>query len=241
MLCSFSEFSFGQKWIDLETEERWKVRVKQIDELMLRLNTILEEEVSTSEKMQTLVSLMHRSHFDGLDGEGQNQAISFLKDMVAQSPSFMFEDGHWKAAVDLKVNYKGTTEECRLWLVPQKDKQEVFSWGVLAIEAPFLEIPTEDSTQGISPIAHELGFSKLFDVMNKDHKSIAAKLAFEHQFQSLDVWAYLVYHKEIVLEDITNVTFYFEEVSGWVFQVQEIEKQGTDPTGWLINDIIKTN
>ncbi len=220
LICTLPTLSFSQTFFASGMKESLlKGRVKQVEEFMARFNNEEDWEgkktnlnKDTAYHAQYLRTLFDHSRFRVKNGKLIPQAEQFIRDVVKNNYKIHFTDTTWVAQVDCKAKINRKSTKIKLFLHTRQKAKHEYEWVIFQIECPLLPADSTITHPFISPIEHEIGFTGLLSLPIGEHQ-------------------------EIIIKDITDVTFVFFNVPGYAFSIERLERKNSYNTGWLITNL----
>ncbi|GAB4335219.1 MAG: hypothetical protein OHK0038_12740 [Flammeovirgaceae bacterium] len=223
--------------------------MNQVDEFMRRFNfeidlegNPIEAEKRTTELRQHyILSLFDENYLQKADKNQKENILRFLEDIAVKQKLFLhFHDSNWFAEAQCKVIYKGKTHPLFLILKTEKTKKGISKWSICSVKADFLTISPNDSSITLSPISHEMNFSKLLNISKESPNNVSSLADSNFEEDEKNIFFFLLKNKELEIIDIQTKAFYFLQANGWIWTVRHFER-ASENVGWLIEEIIPAN
>jgi len=231
--------------------------VKQVDEFIDRFN-------NDSTQLQDLLAklnmpkLSRANMIKGLfnyskpGGWNTNDIAAFVKQVDnKEAPIFLnFLDDKWFANVTCSVLWEGKPKVITLKLKVQKDGNSSLKWVIFDIDADFLSvsttkipqpnIPTPVSADAyLNPISHNLNFFSI-DMVTSDTKNIANYLASTLYYSNnFIIFINQCLTHKVKIQSVRKVTYNFQQIKGWDFQLEQFIRPSDNNSGWLINKLTR--
>ncbi len=233
-------------------EQLLRARVKQLDEFISRFN--LKSTVSDNleiPKKQAAFNQMRTEHIASLfdhewvqkaTEEQKQQATNFINQVVEgkQAQFLAYEDAKWFATTKGESIYKGKKYPTHFTMKMEKDEKDekgLFKWSIAAVAAEFLE-NSQSNAEGLSPISHDLNFSKLPKAIESHKEKASSYATKDYQADLRQVFFYLVENEGLKLSpQMQKPAFHFLQVPGWIFVV-EFKERNNENAGWLITKLL---
>lgn len=251
--------SFAQDVIRLNDNDpiefrMFKYQVKQIDEFMQRFNGRIDVfELKDSITMhRNLASLIDYDYY--LDNE--STCNDFINKIVSDSIKLSFYSDNWAALADCEVkmkqigsNFKNNTVSASvkkgkvlLALKTEQVEGAIYKWVITDAFGDVLSLSPKKQNKGlkISPVDNEMNFMSLNHITTEEKSNIVNYVVKNHKVSCLDTFLCLVYYGLLNIEIVTSITYYFDSISGYSFEVKYFNRD-TSNAGWLITKISKIN
>jgi hypothetical protein len=235
--------------ISEKLEQQFKRRVNQVDEFMRRFNFEMDvegnpialENRSPELRKQYILSLFDENYLQKTENIQKENILRFLEDIAIQQKLFLhFHDSNWYAEALCKVQYKGKIHPVFMILTPEKSKEGNSKWSIYAVKSDFLSIGTQDTKVALSPISHEMNFSKLLNVSKESPQNFSSLSDSKFKEDQRNTFFFLLKNKELEIIETQTKAFYFLQAKGWIWAVRHFERN-SENVGWLIGEIIPAN
>ena len=235
-----------------EQEAKLTARVKQLDEFMNRFNyerdiynqPILSDDSLVQKRRTYLLHLFDRNYLleNEYDSNFEQQVQEFL-DVVTDTAKPVLLDFHdykWYAQAEAIIRYRGKDYTAQVTLQTEIDSAKNSKWVLKGFAADILKIDPVDTTGycALSPVSHELNFSKLAKVTETDSKNILRYSQADYSVDYLSIALFLIQTGQLKIQYLRKVCYYFLEVPYYIFEVTHFERD-TDNSGWLISRLYR--
>lgn len=246
VLPLYSQFLGGG--FTLEQEAKLTARVKQLDEFMNRFNyerniynqDLVPDDSLVFKRQLYLLSLFDRNYLNEaqLDTALEQHITTFLNTVTdtAQPRFIRFHDGQWDAKAEAIFTYGGKEYTGHLTLQTALDSAQNSKWVLTDFQAEIFSLnPVDTQTyRALSPISHELNFSKLAKITETDAANILAYTAQSYQPDYLAIALFLIRTGQLKIQYFKTIKYYFRQVPGYLFEVRHFDRN-TYNSGWLIS------
>lgn len=245
---------YGQTF-QLNEEERFVYKVKQLDEFIERFNgdtkTLVHHYIARHQPQVHVDRVMLlKTTFDAENPAWNLEEVNAFINQVnnKERPVFLnFEDDLWFAETRCLVLYKGKKETVTLILKIEKESGNATKWTLAGAKASFLKdikpaaaTPSDANTDkgvAMNPISHATDFMALDHIL-KDKKNMSSYMAKGPKNTSLLVFLQEIGNGTIVFKQVNSITYHFLQVDGWGFTVRKFHRASKN-SGWLVNQLIK--
>ncbi len=240
-----------------ELDVHFIYEVKQVDEFIDRFNndsTQLQEFMQrvNAPKLSRESMIKTLFNYSRQGGWNSSDIVAFIKQVDnKQAPILLnFLDDKWFANVTCSVLWEGKPKFINLKLKVQKDGNSSLKWVIYDIDADFLNggtakipqptIPTPVSPDSyLNPISHNLNFFSI-DMVTSDTKNIANYLASTVYYSNnLIIFINECLTHKVKIQSVRKVTFDFQQIKGWEFEVEQFIRANDKNSGWLINRLTR--
>jgi len=232
-------------------QQRFKMRVKQIDEFRKRFNYEqdiegypIEDTVNLEMRKRYILSLFNENLFDHILPDSVLKLYNDFINTVAnkENPIYLdFTDNNWLASTNSKVMLNGKPEEITVFLQPEKIREYEYKWVIIGAKGSILTLsPVQKNPEKImiSPVDNEIKFMSLANISAKSNNDIINYSFSGYTPDNLTVFNTLIYTGQLKILYTQKLSYYYFQVPEYIFRVEQFEHQ-TDNTGWLIAEIIK--
>ncbi|MEQ9437496.1 MAG: hypothetical protein RIG62_00565 [Cyclobacteriaceae bacterium] len=237
-------------------EENFEWQVKQVDEFIDRFNNAdytpirnyLKEEhdIDSVNRAELISSLFNLEKEDW----SQTDITDFLSELTdsVPPPYLNFFDHDWYAALECQGRYQGKTEYFTLILSIRTDPPTPGSrWVIEAVDSGFLQDKDTtkllfalggdyDKSKTLGPASFGTDFMELVDAL-KDTANLEGYVIPNPQGRPLIAFLNKLYSRDLVFEQVNEITYHFLQIRNWIFQVQDFHRETTN-SGWLINSLM---
>ncbi|GAB3203326.1 hypothetical protein ABID22_000899 [Pontibacter aydingkolensis] len=240
--------------MQLNEEERFIYKVKQLDELIERFNgsdkTLIYEYLNENPEIPLDRTYLIKTIFDSSNPKWE---ISEIKDFINQvssktNPIYLdFNDDLWFAEAKCTIIYNGKKENITLILKVEKQANNGSKWVLASAKGPSLSNINYGNTTtfnpdivnkvSISPISHATDFMTLYDVF-RDKKNLTSYISSNSKSSSLLLFIQEVLNGNITFKQVNSITYHFLQIDGWGFTVQKFHRP-TKNSGWLVNSLTR--
>ncbi len=261
LVCKCS-ISFSQANAnEYETDFAW--HVKQVDEFIERFNNKDETLIKLYAKKYNSSAVLTREVLlkSLFNAESKSWNIGDIKSFINQvnnkkRPVYInFFDNSWCAKLVCSVNWKGKPQTVLLTLKIKKLPDESSKWVITGAEAGFLKqqrltdsianrpltpVPVaRDPKTSLHPFSHATRFMNI-DLVSKDKINIENYYVKTVSEGTNDLPTFIneVVNNRLVVKRAVSLNYKFYQISGWVFEVNEFDRQSRN-SGWLISKLTK--
>jgi hypothetical protein len=157
-----------------------------------------------------------------------------------------FGDQDWYASLTCKMLLDGKPVQGKLILRFELDTNHVTAWRIYAGSAAWLEaeagklpLTARHARKGLNPASHGNGFIALHRAFMSPDR-FAENLS-DSAARSAKMFTALVAANRLKLDRVTGIAYHFLQVDGYLFTVADIVAPEGEPSGFLINHLIKAN
>jgi len=243
-----------QLQLDVQNEEVFIFRVKQISEFIDRFNYNFDSEFKdalndkniTLSRTKAIHSLINHS-----DPRLNSDSTSYSKQYYELVSEFsnhcvknevVIEKSSENIYAIASTNglYKNNPVVFNIILKQEKVGKDMLKWVLFDVDAGFIDVFKDDTTllRFLPPSSDELDFMELRRAMNDtDFLDQYAHKGFT--YSPLSVFIFLINRGELTTESVSKVSYKICEIPGWEIHVKEYNRNKQN-SGWLISNIIKT-
>lgn len=242
--CSLPICHAYAQWEHHLDERKFQLRVKQIDEFMVRFNGTDENKPqiapSGKERTRCLRNLFNVDAFrDEGTGDLNVTGKDFISRVLADSIQLHFEDSTWQAEVLCDVLLQDVPCRMTFVLQPERIRQYEYKWVIKDVQGTLFERLAQhsDTLAILSPVEHETGFIGLIELpqTNARHFTDFYPAGYlPDRLSALNAWVHCGLLKIVQPQEVVYV---FRNVPGYEFRVERFEKRGSYNTGWLISSL----
>jgi hypothetical protein len=236
-------------------ERHFLLEVKQIDEFIERFNdepsSFLRRHIHHYyPNVNVTRSLLLPALFDTATAAVREPDLeAFVKQVTNRKhPNYLnFERRGWYAEAVCAVRYRHREINLSVLMEVRPMPGPSTEWVIFAARCPelrpypgklVLPEPT-DSSRFFSPMCHATNFMCLADVFDEpgDIRDFLAP-SFRGDEQTC-AFLHAVLNKDITYLGVRTVRYHFQQVKGWEFTVEDIERRNSYLSGWLICSLRK--
>lgn len=251
-ICSFAQDVIWLNDDDPIEFRLFKYQVKQIDEFMQRFNGRIDVfELKDSVTMhRNLVSLIDCDYYL----ENESICKDFINKIVSDSIKLSFYSDNWAALADCEVKIKhigsnvknnsvsASVKKGKVLLALKTEQVEgaIYKWVITDAFGDILSLSPKKQKKGlkISPVDNEMNFMSLNHITTEENNNIVNYVVKDRKVSCLDTFLCLVYSGLLNIERVTSITYFFDSISGYSFEVKYFNRDSTN-AGWLITKISK--
>jgi hypothetical protein len=244
-------------WDNRVYERHFLFEIKQIDEFIERFNdepsSFLRRHINHYfPKVKVTRSLLLPALFDTTTATVNEPDLeAFVKQVTDRKhPSYLnFERRGWYAEAICAVRYRHREIDLSVLLEVRSMPGSSTEWAIFAVRCPQLRPypgklilpPPQDSSRFFSPMCHATNFMCLADIFDEpdDVQDFLAP-AYRSDDQTR-AFLHALLGKEITYLGVRTVRYHFQQVRGWEFTVENIERNDSYLSGWLICNLHKQN
>lgn len=240
--------------IQLNDEERFVYKVKQLDELIERFNgsdkTLFHEYLDGNPEIPLDRTYLIKTIFDSSNPNWNVKEIKAFIDHVSNksNPIFLnFQDDLWYAEVKCSVVHNGKKEKITLILKIEQLPNGGAKWMIASAKSKVLNnvkyqgssfsTGVRNGGASISPISHATDFMTLYDVF-RDKKNLMSYVNDKSVNSTLLTLVQETLNSNISFKQVDSITYHFLQIDGWAFTVKKIYRP-TKNSGWLINSLTR--
>ena len=227
---------------DLSLTYDYACEVKSLDEFRARFNGeeskpgIHNDENSRKANLLNLFDL--NMDKDGLTKEQfTNKLNNFIDSVLINDCQFKISDSNLWAECVCRMKYNKQDLMLTLYLQSECYDKNRYRWAIAGVKG--LEkagIIAKDELYPISPVQHEVHFIGLQDMLNENPKQAFGYRKKGTQIDQLSAFLAWVYAGIVEFEIVEKQTFYYFDVPGYIFTINEIIRPGRN-RGWLITSL----
>jgi hypothetical protein len=221
-------------------------QVKQLDEFISRFNyktdvygkSITEGHQFT--RAEYIFSIFDSNYLRKLD----SKSIVFVKDFVRyvvdkQPPLYLKMNENLYALAQCEANYKGKTYPLTVLLKVELASNGAAKWVLADAKANFLQLPPRKNEPSIyiPPNSHETNFISMRKELEKTQQ-ITDYATKEFQTDTFSIFLFEIYNKNLKINTIDKITYYFFHADNHVFSVDFFNRPEKN-SGWLIASVSK--
>lgn len=246
-----SEVQARQEKFTWREEHLLRSRVKLLDEFIDRFNlkATIADGVKIPEKglafdemrMKHIASLFDKAWVEKVAVAEKSLAIDFINQVGTgkQKQFLSYPDKNWFAHTQADALYKGKKQPISFTMV-MEHYNGLYQWSIAAVYAQWLDISAPKNAQ-LSPISHELNFSKLPKAVEANAPQIGSYASDGFVPDQRQAFFYLVKNEGLKLGLMQQKpAYHFLQVPGWIFVVSHVERNDEN-AGWLITKLIRAN
>ena len=214
-------------------------QVKQIDEFMQRFNGDIDvfDKKDSITRQRNLAALFNKEYVYNND----SAVIEFINDVVASDATIHYTDTTWMAIAECDAIFNKKKVVINLALKVEEQKKGVYKWSIVDASSDILQLKPLKVNDGlkIPPTNNEVDFSYLSHITTEECNNILNFASNKYQVDQLSVFFALVQQKLLKIELVKTLTYHFENVAGYTFDVSYFNREMTTNAGWLINSVRK--
>lgn len=244
----FPNRTFSQN-ID-HSERNYHLNVKQFNEFVDRFNyktdfkgTPIDSSFSLKFKRADYISLLFNNE-DPRNIKKESDYLNVINDFkqTVASNNLLINKYSLKIIAETKslVVYKNQTHEISIFL-NQEIQNNGVKWVLLSVKADFLDVLKEDTSlvRFIPPTSNETNFISLKAAL--EDKYYQQYYAYsDYKYDQLSSFLFALNTDQIKFQYVNDLIYHIFDIDGWYFRVREFNRS-TENSGWLIDDISKTN
>ncbi len=229
-------------------DEQFALNVKTLDEFIERFNNenttliksyLLEQGVKEEEisREKLLYSLFDRRN-NSINSLETKEFIEFVE---SNEIKINFYDPNWYAEIKCIFKLNGEETIVKFILNVEKVNKNASKWVVNSAYAPFLHSNENFVVRKdfISPANHGTGFVYFADKL-KNNNSLRPLLSSEKKIDDLSSVNSLLENGNLQFIRIDHIRYHLLQISNWIVVVEN-NKSGSNNSGWLISQLIKSN
>ncbi|MBD5425421.1 MAG: hypothetical protein HDR45_04380 [Bacteroides sp.] len=231
----YSQMSLRSDGID---NLNFQYQISSIDEFIGRFN----DAVKNPQAESALGGLFDINRIADNQEMLVDSATNVIMKMSDGQVKLDFTDKDWFALVECVGSMQGKEVSFNLYLTVESLDNGVTRWVISHADGQLFELLPGDQSGhlSISPTDHELNFTSLVEITNKQKREISQLLAVTNPLNQSSVFCTLVYYGLLKLTRIKDITFQFYQVPDYVFSVRNFPREDSN-AGWLISDWKKTS
>ena len=226
---------------DILNTDIYMGRVKLVSEFMKRFN--LEEKhpfVDSNSAEQDKKNLCQLFDIDSVLKNRQineTRAFQFVDSVLQNNVKIHYSDAEWYAKVKCIGTFKGKEVSFDMLLTVERRGKDMFKWVISDVEGDLFNLSPSRKSDKIMllPNEHESNFMRLNSITSEKDDYITLYSSNCISPSRLSVFNTLVYYGYLNIEYITDIRYTFLQVPGYIFTIEECERESTN-SGWLIND-----
>jgi len=244
----FPNRTFSQN-ID-HSERNYHLNVKQFNEFVDRFNyktdfkgNPIDSSFSLTFKRADYISLLFNNE-DPRNIKKDSDYLNLINDFkqTVASNNLLINKYSLKIIAETKslVVYKNQTHEIRIFL-NQEIQNNGVKWVLLSVKADFLDVLKEDTSlvRFIPPTSNETNFISLKAALeDKNYQQYYAYS--DYKYNQLSSFLFALNTEQIKFQYVNDLIYHIFDIDGWYIRVREFNRS-TENSGWLIEDISKTN
>lgn len=235
--------------IGVDDEDKLYAQSKQLNQFFRRFNGEEDEKGKRyyagdkhfqSEKLRRkYLGILFDEENTGVSDELR---ISFAKDVLAagQNSILQFHGGDWFAEVQTVFTMQGRDYPVTLFMELER-AQLGTKWSIYRVQSDLFEKhfarDTARAGRFLHPLSHELEFMNLRKALARSD-SVSQFAIKRFVPDHLTLLIYEVSQGNLKFKSVTDVRFHFFQISGWYFEVANMNRQGYN-TGWLISNLVR--
>ncbi len=224
---------------DMTLSSDFEAEVKSLDEFRARFNgdeTKPGIEHDAYSRRNNLISLFDFDMDKGCLTPEQfsDKMEDFLDSVLLNDCQFeITEAGLWAQCL-CRVKYFGKDKRLTLYLQSEKYREDMYRWAIASVTG--LEeagIIGSEKYYAISPVAHEVHFMGLQDMLNENPTHAFGYRYKGARIDGLSVFLALVQVGILKFDIVEEQTFLYFDIPGYIISINEIVREGQN-SGWLI-------
>lgn len=238
----FPLFINAQHIPDLTLSLEYASEVKSLDEFRARFNGeeskpgIKEDNDYRRENLLNLFDL-NIDKGDLTKEQFINRLNNFMDSVLINNCQFKISDSNLWAECICKMKYNKQDLTLTLYLQSECYKKDRYRWTIVGVKGfEKAGIIAKNKLYPISPVQHEVHFIELQDMLNENRTHAFGYRKKGTQIDQLSVFLAWVYAGIIEFEIVEKQTFYYFDVPGYIFTINEIIRTGGN-RGWLITSL----
>ena len=212
--------------------------VKSMDEFMQRFNgaeTFPGLKADDPQMLRkNLFSLLNGKMEFSSKEEMVEEATRFVDAILADSTRLHYADSLWYARARCSITYKGKPMEVQMILRTEHIKDDLYRWAICGIDGLEGHVIHSEKKFAISPVEHEIHFIELQSIFANNSENIFGYREAGRTIDQLSVFMALAQTGTIKFNQVENLTYFFFQVPGYMFTVDEFGRRGHN-AGWLIS------
>lgn len=216
--------------------------VKSLDEFVKRFNAEelkpnLDTLNSDNLRFRSILTLVDLQSFNVRDSSVVEQLVLFA-DTISKNDLFVnAEDGGLYAEAICSFSYEHKEIPINIVLALENIREDINSWVIVGVNGLKESNLMDLSLNGyINPTQHEVRFTEL----SSERSELSKFVSVNKKVDQLSYLLGMLKSKQLEFIICNKVRFHFVQVPGYVFIVEEVNKQLDNNSGFLINDIVKT-
>lgn len=238
----FSILMNAQHIPDLSLSYDYASEVKSLDEFRARFNGEESKPGIYNDKNSRRANLLNLFDLNmdkgGLTKEQFiNKLNNFMDSVLINDCKFEISNSNLWSECICKMKYNKQDLMLTLYLQRECYEKNRYRWTIVGVKglekAGLIE---KDKLYPISPVQHEVHFIELQDMLNENHTHAFGYRKKGTQIDQLSTFLAWVYAGIIKFEIVEKQTFYYFDVPGYIFTINEIIRPGRN-RGWLITSL----
>jgi len=234
----------------IDSEKNFNLNVKQFNEFIDRFNyktdfngnpvdSVFKSKITRAKYLDLLFN-KDDVRLKNADSEYIDLKNEFIKHVVDRN--LLINKYSLKIIAEAKSNvkYKNNSKEISIYLNQEIESNGV-KWVLLSVKADFLDVLSEDTVllRFIPPTSNETNFISLKRVF--DDSTYQHYYAYHnYSYDPLSSFLFALNTGLVKYQYVNEIVYHIIVIDGWHIQVKEFNRN-TDNSGWLINNIVKTN
>lgn len=224
-----------------QIEHFYQARVKTIDEMMSIFNGSVaafgNDESNPNYRQSNIIALFSSALLQRLDSVDSSTEEAFVRRCVQSDVQIHYGDPSWYARAHCTGLYNKKNIKLDFLLKPEAVKPDAYRWCMTDVYG-LEEAGMIDTTRwlGISPVEHEIGFVELIQFLNNNATQAVGLRSKESSIDRLSYFFGLQHEKKLTIQECESITYYFYNVPGFVFEVEE-DNNTSSHSGWRIVSI----
>lgn len=240
MLCvlSFQQIN-AQHWIDTTI---YNTQVKLVDEFIDRFNG-KEKRIDVDSTLQNIDTLnlwllFDLSKFTSDTSLVYKEAKTFIDTILTTETKLHYADSMWYAQVECDAVMANKQYPLTILLAVEPCGKDMYKWVISDVCSPLFKSDELKPIRGLylMPDSHEMEFIGLQRNISDAPQYITSLMPNSFSLTSLQVFASLIYSKQLKIKPIKHIQFHFYQVPGWKFTINYFARENRN-SGWLINSI----
>lgn len=239
LLCVLSSHQINaQHWIDTTI---YNAQVKLVDEFINRFNgDELRTDIDTLSNKDTLniLLLFDLAKFTSDTCLVYQEALSFVDTILSTQTKINYADSMWCAEAECKAVLAGKQYPLTFLLSIEPKGKDMYKWVISDVQSPLFNSEDLTPIKGfyLMPDSHEMEFMGLQRNISEAPQYITSLMPNSFALTPLQVFASLVYAKQLKIKPIEQIKFHFYQVPGWKFTIRYFSRENKN-SGWLIDSL----
>lgn len=242
ILIFLAHVAMGQPTVHAYDDERFVLRVKQIDEFIERFNntdqTSLKEYLRANYQQEITREELVLSLFDKDSAPDEETVRRFIGDVTNhhRPPYLSFYDRDWYAKVVCRADYQGQPTSFDLVMaVTTNQADNSVNWAIRSVRAEFIDVlGGVNFNTLLPPNGHGTNFLELRRIFSNPTQYADPAQPSQNAMNQL---LQLAQQGTLVFGGVQEVTYHFLQLNRWIMKVKEFDRTVASH-GWLISQLI---